>query len=56
MNEKFCILIKISLQFDPNGTIDYMLVSVQVMAWRRTGNEPLYEPILAQFTDAYMQH
>ena len=30
--------------------------SVQVMAWRQRGNEPLPEPMLAQFTDAYMRH
>ena len=26
---------------------------VQVMAWRRTGDKPLPEPTLTQFTDAY---
>ena len=29
---------------------------VQVMAWRRTGDKPLPETMLTQFTDAYMQH
>ena len=27
---------------------------VDVMVWHRTGNKPLYKPIMAQFTDAYM--
>ena len=27
---------------------------VQVMAWRRTGDKPLPELMLIQFTDAYM--
>ena len=27
----------------------------RVMAWQRTGDKPLPEPMLAQFTDAYMQ-
>ena len=26
------------------------------MAWRQIGDKPLYEPMLTQFTDAYMQH
>ena len=26
------------------------------MAQRRIGNKPLSEPLLAQFTDAYMRH
>ena len=29
---------------------------VQLMAWRRTGDKPLPEPMLSQFTDAHMQH
>ena len=56
MNEKFCILIKISLKFVPKGPIDNNLVLVQIMAWRRIGAKPLSEPMLSQFTDAYMRH
>ena len=26
------------------------------MAWRRTGDKPLSDPLLSQFTDAYMRH
>ena len=26
------------------------------MAWRWMGDKPLSEPMLTQFTDAYMQH
>ena len=26
------------------------------MAWRRTGNKPLSEPMMTQFNDAYMCH
>ena len=29
---------------------------VQIKAWRRPGDKPLSEPMLIQFTDAYMQH
>ena len=26
------------------------------MAWRRPDDKPLSEPMMAQFTDAYMRH
>ena len=38
MNEKFCISIRISLKFVPKGLIDIKSASVQVMAWRLTGD------------------
>ena len=56
MNDKFCILIKISLKFVPKGLIDNYAALVQVVAWRWTGDKLLPEPMLAQFTDAYMRH
>ena len=56
VNEKFCILIQISLKFVPKGQIDYKSALFQVMAWRRTGDKPLPEPMLTQFTGAYMRH
>ena len=56
MNEKFHILIQISLKFVLNIPIDSKSAMVQVMAWRRTGDKPLTEPMVAEFTDAYMQH
>ena len=56
MNEKFCISIRISLQFAPNGQINDNAALGQVMAWRRTGDKPLPEPMLTQFTDAYICH
>ena len=56
MKEKFCILIKISLKFVPKGPIDNNPALVQKMAWRQIGEKPLSEPMLAQFTDAYMRH
>ena len=56
MNEKFFILIQISLKFVPKGPNDNKSALVQVMAWRRTGDKPLPEPILTEFTDAYMPH
>ena len=37
MNEKNCILIRISLKFVPKDPIDCSPAFVQIMAWRRTG-------------------
>ena len=56
MNEKFYISIQISLKFVPKGPNDNFAALVQIMAWRRTGDKPLPEPILTLFTDAYMRH
>ena len=46
----------ISLKFIPKGPIDYKLALVQVVAWHRTGEKPLPESMLTQFTDAYIRH
>ena len=54
MNEKFDILIKISLKIVPKGVINIKGALVQVMAWRQTGDKPLPEPMLIQFLDAYI--
>ena len=56
MNEKFCILIQISLKFVPKGLIDNKTALVQVMAWCQTGDKPLPEAMLIEFRDAYMRH
>ena len=45
-NEKFCILIKILLQFVHKGAIDNNPVLVEIMAWRRIGDKTLSEPML----------
>ena len=50
------IQIRISLKFVPRSAINNKPSLVQVMAWRRTGDKPLPEPMLTQSTDAYMQH
>ena len=36
------------------GPIGNKPALVQVMAWRRTDEKPLSEPMLTQFTDTYM--
>ena len=56
LDENVRISIKISLKFVPKGPTDNKSALVQVMAWRRTGAKPLPEPMLNQFTDAYMRH
>ena len=56
VNEKFWILIKISLKCVPRGPIDNNQTLVQIMTWRWIGNKPLPEPMLTRFTDAYMRH
>ena len=56
LNENVWISIKISLKFLPKAPIVHKPALVQVMAWHRTGDKPLPEPMLTQFFDAYMQH
>ena len=55
LNENASILIQVSLKFVPKGPIDNKSALVQVMAWRRTGDKPLPEAMMTQFTDAYMR-
>ena len=50
------IPIQISLKLVPWSPISNIPALVQVMAWRRTGDKPLPEPMLTQFVDAYMRH
>ena len=40
----------------PKVPIHNMSSLVQVMACRLTGDKPLPEPMMTQFTEAYMQH
>ena len=56
VNEKFCILMQISLKFVPKGLIDNMSALLQVTAWRLKGDKPLNEPMMTHFNDAYMWH
>ena len=45
-NENVWILIKISLKFVPKGPINNNPALVQIMAWRRSGDKPLFEPMM----------
>ena len=44
------------MKFVPNGPVDNDAALVQIMAWCRTGNKPLSEPVMAWVDDAYMRH
>ena len=46
LNETDKIPIQISLKTENKSAL------VRVAAWRRTGNKPLPEPMMIQFTDA----
>ena len=48
LNENAWILIKISLQFVPKCWINNIPALVQIMAWRRPGDKPLFEPVLVR--------
>ena len=57
LNENDRIPIQISLKFVPGSSIDNNMnkqASVQVTAWRWTGDKSLPEPMLTHFTDAYI--
>ena len=56
LNDNDRILIEIALKFVPRSPINNQPILVQVMAWRRTGDKPLLEQMLTQFTDAHMSH
>ena len=56
MNEKFCNLTGISRKFVPKCPIDSKSVLIQVMTWRRAGDKPLPESVVAQFTDSNIRH
>ena len=56
LNEKDIIAIQISLILFPRSLIDNKPALVPAMAWRWIGDKPLPEPMMAQFTDAYMRH
>ena len=56
LNENVRISNQILLKFVSNGPIDNKSTMVQVMVLRRTGDKPLPESMLTQFTYAYMLH
>ena len=48
-NENCCILNKFSLKYVRKGPIDNNRALVQIMAWRRSGDKPLSEPMMGKF-------
>ena len=46
LNENVRILIRISLKLVPKGPSNNIPALVQIMAWRRSGNKPLSEPMM----------
>ena len=46
LNENVWISIKISLKFVPKVSINNIPALVQIMAWRRSGDKPLSEPMM----------
>ena len=49
LNENGRISIAISLKFVPKGPINNIPALDQIMAWRRPGDKPLYEPMIVSF-------
>ena len=46
LNENVWISLKIPLKFVPRGPINNIPALVQIMAWRRSGDKPLSEPMV----------
>ena len=46
LNENIWLWIEISLKFVPKGPINNIPALVQIMAWRRQGDKPLFEPMM----------
>ena len=60
MNEKFCILIKISLKFVPKGPIDNSPALVEIIAWHQaiisTNADPIHRHIYAALGGDELKH
>ena len=48
LNENIWISIEMSLKFVPKDQINNIPAMVQIMAWRRTGDKPLSEPMMVR--------
>ena len=46
LTENVCISIKISLKFAPKVPINHIPALVLIMAWRRPGDKPSFEPMM----------
>ena len=50
LNENVRIFIWILLKFVPKGPINNIPASIRIMAWRRPGDKPLFEPMMVRLT------
>ena len=55
LNENAGISSRISPKSVPYGPTNNNTALVLTMAWRRLGDKPLSEPMMAELTDAYMR-
>ena len=53
LNENVLILMKIPLKFVPKGPINDIPALVQKMAWHRSGDKPLSEPMMVSYWRIY---
>ena len=56
LNENDRIQIQISPKVVPRSPVANKPALFQVMAWRRTSDKLLPEPVLTQLTEAYLRH
>ena len=49
VSRAFSSMIKFSLKYVRKGSIDNNQALVQIMAWRRSGDKPLSEPMMGKF-------
>ena len=56
VNKNVLISKKNWLKIVLKGPIDNTTALVQIIAWRRSGDKPLSEPIMSRWTGAYMLH
>ena len=57
-NKNYCILIQLSLKFVSNGPVNNdndTPAFVQVVAVHRTGDKPLFEPMIDRWLSARLQ-
>ena len=56
MDESFVFWFEFNWSLFPGVQLTNKSALLQVMAWRQTGDKLLPEPMLTQFSDAYMQY
>ena len=56
LNKKFPILNEVSMKCIPESPVNKKSALVQVMAWLRTGDKPLPEPMMTKFHDDMWPH